>query len=119
MARGAEAAKLHALAIDDLLGVTVAPLDGYLARRVGIHQHVEGAVALQLRKECHRCGDLAEQRCDLGLDLGFGLLGSRGGGRSGGGRAACFVFVGRTGGAGFGRGFGFLGGLLQDLDLDC
>lgn len=87
MAGGAEAAQLDALAVLDLLGVTVAPLDGDLAVGIGVDEHVEGAAAVQLRQEGHARGDLAENGGDLGLDLRFGLVGAAGG--RGGGGGAC------------------------------
>ena len=79
----AEAAQLHALAVGDLLGVAVAPLDRHLAVGVGVDEHVEGAVAVELRQERHRRRDLAEDGGDLGLDLGLGLFRGDGGGRCG------------------------------------
>ena len=108
MAFGAKPPQLHALAIDDLLGVTVAPLDGHLARRVRVHEHVERAVPLQLREKGHGGGDLAEDGRDLGLDFGFGLflfLGCRG----------RVFLVGGCGSGSFGLGFGF--GFGEDLNL--
>lgn len=114
MTLGTKPPQLHPLPILNLLGVAVAPLDGHLGRRVGIHQDVEGAVAaLELGEEGHGGGDLPEDGGDLGLDLGFGLFF---GGFFGG-----VVFLvggfwggGRFGGFGFG-GFGF--GLGEYLDL--
>jgi hypothetical protein len=74
MALRAEPTQLHPLAVDDLLGVAVAPLDGHLARGVGVDEHIEGAVALQLREEGDGSGDLPEDGGYLGLDLGFGFF---------------------------------------------
>ena len=74
MVARAEAAQLDALAVLDLLGVAVAPLDGHLAVGVGVDEHVEGAVAVELREERHARRDLPEDGGDLGLDLGLGLL---------------------------------------------
>lgn len=105
MRAGTEPPQLHPLPALDLLGVAVAPLHRHVRVRVGVDQHVEGAVARQLREERHRGGDLAEDGGDLGLDLLLGLFGV--GGRCGGVRA---VLVGcwRRGGA---------AGGLGDLDL--
>lgn len=100
MALGTEPPQLHALAVNDLFGVAVTPLDGHLARRVGVHEHVERAVPLQLWEECHGGSDLAEDGGDLGLDFGFGLFLFLGG------RGRVFL-VGGDGGGGFGLGFGF------------
>lgn len=44
-----EATQLHTLAVGNLLPIAVAPLDGHLARSVGVDEDVEGAVALKLR----------------------------------------------------------------------
>lgn len=45
----AEAAQLDALAVLDLLGIAVAPLDRHIAVCIGVDEHVEGAVPVQLR----------------------------------------------------------------------
>lgn len=74
MIRRAEPPQLHALAVDNLLGVAVAPLYRHVAVGVGVHEHVEGAVAAELGQEGDRGGDLAEDGGDLGLDLGFGFV---------------------------------------------
>jgi len=71
---GAEPPELHPFAVDNLLCVAVAPLDGHVAVCVGVDQDVESAVAVELWEEGDGCGDLAEYGCDLGLDLGFGLF---------------------------------------------
>ena len=75
MIRRAETPQLYALPVGDLLGVAVAPFHGDLAVGVGVDQHVEGAVAGQLREEGHGRCDLAEDGGDFGLDLCFGLVG--------------------------------------------
>lgn len=80
MAGGAEAAQLDALAVGNLLGVAVAPLDGDVTVGVGVYEHVEGAIAGELGQEGDRGGDLAEDGGDLGLDLGLGLFGDGAGG---------------------------------------
>lgn len=102
--RGAEASQLHPLAVDDLLCVTVAPLDGDIAVCVGIDEHIEGAVAVELREEGDGGGDLAEDGGDFGLDLGFGLfLGLWLLGRRSGGAWGCvfLLLCLRLGGGGF------------------
>jgi hypothetical protein len=71
----AETPELHLLPILDLLRIAIAPFHWYIAIRIGIDQYVERAVAIELGEEGYRGGDLAEDRLDLGLDLGFGLLG--------------------------------------------
>ena len=87
----AEAAQLDALAVLDLLGVAVPPLDGHLAVGVGVDQHVEGAVAVELGQKGHAGGDLAEDGGDLGLDLGLGLVERGGLLLRGGGRRGVFL----------------------------
>lgn len=74
MVRRAEASQLHPLAVLNLLGVRVPPLDGDVAIRVGVDEDVEGAVAAELGEEGDGGGDLAEDGGDFGLDLGFGLF---------------------------------------------
>ena len=90
--RRAEPPELDALAVLDLLGVRVAPLDGDVGVGVGVDEHVEGAVALQLGQEGDAGGDLAEDGGDLGLDLRFGFVGGGRGG--GGGGEGVFLVVG-------------------------
>jgi len=70
----AETAQLHLLPILDLLGVTVTPLERHFRVRVGIDKNVEGTVSVQHGQESHGGSDLPEDRLDLGLDLGFGLV---------------------------------------------
>ncbi|PMB65381.1 Ubiquitin carboxyl-terminal hydrolase 14 [Beauveria bassiana] len=94
----AESTQLHALAILNLLGVRVPPLDGHVAVGVGIHEHVEGAVAGQLRQEGDGRGDLAENGGDFGLDLLFRLFRL---GRGGSGSTRGVLLIG--GGCGCGR----------------
>ncbi|KAJ8120436.1 hypothetical protein ONZ43_g2856 [Nemania bipapillata] len=69
----AEPAQLHSLAIDNLFGVTIPPLNGHLTVGVSIHENVEGAVTGELWEEGNGGGDLAKQGSDLGLYFGFGL----------------------------------------------
>lgn len=75
---GTEPPQLHPLPALNLLGVAVPPLHRHLRVRVGVDQHVEGAVARELREESHRGRDLAEDGGDLGLDLLFRLFGVSG-----------------------------------------
>lgn len=105
MRAGTKPPQLHPFPALNLLGVAVPPLHRHLRVGVGVHQHVEGAVAGQLREEGHRRGDLAEDGGDLGLDFLLGLFGFGFGSCRG-----CAVFVGC-----WGRG-GAAGG-LGDLDL--
>jgi hypothetical protein len=77
----AETPQLHLLPVLDLLRIAIAPLHRHLAIGIRIHQHVERAVAVQLRQERHRRRDLPEDRLDLGLDLDLGLLDRRRGRR--------------------------------------
>ena len=96
--------QLHLLPILNLLRIAVPPLHGHLAIRIRIHQHVERAVALQLRQECHRRRDLPEYGLDLCLDLGFRLFGGRS--RRGAGLLDIVLFVdGALGGGFLGGGF--------------
>lgn len=74
MVGGAEPTQLHPLAILNLLGIRVSPLDGDVRVGVGVDEDVEGAVAVELGEEGDRGGDLAEDGGDLGLDLGLGLV---------------------------------------------
>lgn len=74
MTTRAKTPQLHPLAALNLLCVAVAPLERHLAVGVGVDEHVEGAVAVELREEGDARGDLAEDCLDLGLDLGFGLF---------------------------------------------
>jgi len=113
---GAEAAQLDALAVDNFLGITVAPLDGHFAVGVGVDEHVEGTVAAELGQECDRGCDLPENGGDLGLDFCFRLLGRCIGGCGSGGRVFSIFLLFLVGGFGFGLGgFGFRFG--KDLDL--
>lgn len=45
----AEASQLHLFAIDDFLGVGIAPFDRHIAVGICVHENIESAVALQLR----------------------------------------------------------------------
>lgn len=74
MVRRAEPAQLHPLPVLDLLGVRVPPFDRHIRVGVGVHEHVEGAVAVELGQERHGRGDLAEDGGDLGLDLCLRLV---------------------------------------------
>ena len=75
MPSGAETPKLHLLPPDNVLGVTVAPLNGDVAIGVGVDEHVEGAGAgVQLWEERHGCSDLSEYGGDFVLDLFFCLV---------------------------------------------
>lgn len=75
MIRSAETPQLHPLAVLDLLGIRIPPLDGHIRVGVCVHQDVERAVSVQLRQERHGRGDLPEDGGDFGLDLGLGLFG--------------------------------------------
>ncbi len=75
MACCAKPAELYPLSILDLLRVTVAPFDGHFAIGVGVDEHIEGAVAVELGEKGYGGRDLSENRCDLGLDLRFRLVG--------------------------------------------
>lgn len=72
--RRAEASQLHPLAVFNLLGVGIPPLDGDVAVGVGVDEDVEGAVAAELGEEGDGGGDLAEDGGDFGLDFGFRLF---------------------------------------------
>lgn len=86
MTRRAKAPQLHPLAVLNLLGVGITPLDGDVAVGVGVDEDVEGAVAAELGEEGDGGGDLAKDGGDFGLDFGFGLffVGEGGGGGGGG-----------------------------------
>ena len=71
--------QLHLLPILNLLGIAIPPLQRHLAVRIGVHQHVERAVAVERREEGHGCCDLAEYGLDVGLDLSFGFFDRFGG----------------------------------------
>lgn len=75
-----ETPQLDLLPVLDLPRVAVAPLQRHLRVRVGVDQHVEGAVAVQHRQEGHGGRDLSEDGLDLVLDLLFGFFGGREGG---------------------------------------
>lgn len=98
MVRRAEAPQLHSLAVLNLLGVGVPPLNRNVAVCVGVDEDVEGAVAAELGEECNGGGDLAEDGGDFGLDFGFGLffVGEEGG--VGGGVFLLLLFVDWGGG---------------------
>lgn len=65
MIRGAEASQLDPLSVLNFLGVRVSPLDGHVRVGVGVDEHVESAVAVELREEGDGGGDLAEDGGDL------------------------------------------------------
>lgn len=73
-----KAPQLDLLPILNLLRIAIAPLQRHLTIRIGVHEHVERAVAIQHRQEGHGCGDLSEDGLDLVLDLFFGFF-DRGG----------------------------------------
>jgi hypothetical protein len=98
MVAGAEAAQLDLFAVDNLLGVTVAPFHGHLAVGVGVDEDVEGALVGQLGEEGDGGCDLAEDGGDLVLDLLFGLFGL--GGAGGATEMDGAVSVWREGGVG-------------------
>lgn len=92
---GAETAQLDALPIDDFFGVAVAPLNGHLARGVGVDEHVECAVAAaQLGQEGDRRCNLPEEGGNLSLDLSLGLFFTPWGLLFGGGRVVLLVVSG-------------------------
>jgi hypothetical protein len=74
MVASAEAAQLDPLAVGNLLGVAVDPLDGHVAVGVGVDEHVEGAIAGELGEERDRRRDLSEDGGDLVLDFFLGLF---------------------------------------------
>lgn len=100
MIRCAEPSQLHPLPVLNLLGIRISPLDGHLAVGVGVDEHVEGAVAVELGEECDARGDLAEDGGDFGLDFLLGLFGSHGGGGGGGGGVFLIGGFGGRGGLG-------------------
>ena len=72
----AETPQLHLLPILNLLGVAISPFHRHLRVRVRVDQDVERAIArVELGKEGHGGGDLAEDGLDFELDLLFGFLG--------------------------------------------
>lgn len=74
MVARAEASQLNFFAILDLFGVAVAPLERHVRVCIGVHQYVEGTVAIKHWQESDRGSDLAENRLDLGLNLSLSLL---------------------------------------------
>jgi len=89
----AKTPQLHLLPILNLLRIAISPLQRHFAVGICIHQHVECAIcAIERGEEGHGGGDLAEERLDLGLDLGVGF-GGVGWGCGGGGRGAEGVLV--------------------------
>ena len=70
-----EAPQHDLLGVLDLLRVTVAPLERHVTIGIGVHQHVECAVAVEHRQESDGSGDLTEKRLDFLLDLCLCLLG--------------------------------------------
>lgn len=74
----AEPPQLYPLPSHDFLSAisTVAPVHGYIAVRIGVHEHVEGVgAAVELWEEGDACRDLSEDGGNLGLDFGLGFLG--------------------------------------------
>lgn len=49
MITSTKAPQLHLLPILDLFGVAIAPLNRDIGIGVGIYQHIEGAIAIELR----------------------------------------------------------------------
>lgn len=49
MVTSTKAPQLHLLTILDLFGVAIAPFNRYIGIGVGVHQHIEGAIAIELR----------------------------------------------------------------------
>lgn len=91
----AEAPQLYSLSVLNFLRVRVSPLNGDVAVGVCVDEDVESAITSELREEGDGSCDLAEDGGDLGLDLGFGLIGGDGGG--GIGRVGIFLVVGGGG----------------------
>ncbi len=87
-----KAPQLHLLAALNLFGIAIAPLEGNLAVRVRVHEHVERAIAVQLRQEGHGSGDLPEDGLDFFLDFFFGFF-CGGGGRGGGSAVWSGIFL--------------------------
>ena len=71
----AKAAQLNPLTVHNLFCVAVAPFYRHVAVCIGVHEHVERAVARELGQEGNRGGDLSEDCGDLVLDFLFRLLG--------------------------------------------
>ena len=65
----AEAPELHLLGILNLLRIAVTPFHRHLGVGVCVYEHVEGAVALELRQEGNRSRDLPEDGLYLVLNL--------------------------------------------------
>ena len=85
MTRGAEIPQLDLLSVLNLLRIRITPFHWHFTVGVRIDQDVESTAAgVELRKECHRSSDLAEDCLDLELDFLFGFL------RLGRGRVAVF-----------------------------
>lgn len=75
MVARAETPQLHLLPVFNLLRVAIAPLHRHFRVRVRVDQDVERAVArIELRKEGHGGGDLAENGLDFKLDVLLRLL---------------------------------------------
>lgn len=70
----AEAPELHLLAILDFFGVTVSPFHGNVRVGIGVHEYIEGAIAVQHGQKCHRRSNLTEDGLDLSLNLLIRLL---------------------------------------------
>jgi hypothetical protein len=70
----AEGSQLHFFAVLDFFGVAVAPLERDVGICIGIHQHIECAIAIEHRQESDRGSDLSKDRLDLSLDLSLSLL---------------------------------------------
>lgn len=74
MIRRTKSPQLHPLPILNLLRVRIPPLHRNIRISIGVHQDIEGAVSGELWEESDRGSDLAEDSCDFGLDLCFGLV---------------------------------------------
>jgi hypothetical protein len=72
-----ETPELHLLPILNLLRITISPLHRHVGVCIGVYQHVERTIAIELRKESHGCCDLPEYGLYLFLDLLFGLFGGQ------------------------------------------
>lgn len=49
MVTSTKAPQLHLLTILDLFGVAIAPFNRYIRIGVGVYQHIERAIAIELR----------------------------------------------------------------------
>jgi hypothetical protein len=70
-----ETSQLHFLAVFDLLCIAISPFHGHFRVSVCVDQDIEGAVSgIELREECDRGSDLAENGLDFELDFFLGLF---------------------------------------------